>query len=409
MTASLLIIGTELVRGVIADGHVRLIAGDLDRLGWRVRKVVIVPDDGSIRAELAAMAAQDDLVVVTGGLGPTSDDLTRRAVAEVASRPLKQDADTVAWLKEKLGSRYGGSNEVQTWFPEGFRTIENPNGTARGFWGRAGHAVVACLPGPPREMDPMWEERVLPLVADLFHGGDAGRSEYSVFLVPEAKLEDVCASLDVSGVRWGTRFQDYRISLYLTGGKTDRDRFAALLADALGPGLLERGDVEAVDLLDDALLAAGGMISGAESCTGALVAKLLTDRPGSSAWFWGCAATYANEAKHRLLGVPEEILDGVGPVSSSCALAMAEGIRKASGTLVSYATTGYAGPTGDDVGLVWFGFSGEGMESQAVPLRFAARGRDQIRRKAAVAALILARAYLAGNRLLDMVSGWQYI
>lgn len=223
---------------------------------------------------------------------------------------------------------------------------------------------------------------------------------YSLYLVAETQRRKLLSVLPASST---LREEDYRLVVETEDG----DVLSGLQA-LLGPGRVEKGDVEAVTLLENELLERKLMISGAESCTSGLVAKLLTDRAGSSSWFWGTACTYANEAKHELLGVDQKILDGAGPVSEACAKAMAEGIRGRSRTFLSYATTGYAGPTGEDVGLVWFGFSKEGSASQAVPLRFPSADRDEIRRLAAVSAVLLARFYLEGNDLIDIVRGWQY-
>lgn len=412
-TVSICIIGTELTRGVITDKHGSMLASSLSRLGYDVEAITIVPDDGTIAPVLEESVKGCDVLIVTGGLGPTSDDLTRSSIAKLAGVPLVQDKSVYDWLYKKVGERIHGANLAQTMFPEGFLPIDNPNGTAPGFRGiiPSGEKEVVCIamPGPPREMDPMFQNLVVPYLVALRGHDDTGRDEYSVFLIGESKLEELCEQVGIDGVAWGTRFQDYRISLYLTGEEGRRKAFASRLKELTGPCLVVDGDHEAVSLLEDRLSEGKRTVTTAESCTGGLVGKLLTDKAGSSAWFWGGALTYANEAKRKMLGVSEGVLSSVGPVSEECALAMAEGIRTESESDLSISTTGFAGPTGEDVGKVWFGFAGKGMEPQAVCLHFTSYGRDSVRRKAAVASFLLASAFLDGVRLLDIVCKWQYI
>jgi len=412
-TVSLIIIGTELTRGIIGDKHGQVISTELSHLGYSVQKIIIVPDDGSIQGVLGDCIGQSDVVLVTGGLGPTSDDMTRKAIADAAAVALVKNEAAYAWLYAKVGERIHGANEIQTMFPSGFDPIPNPNGTAQGFWGviPEGNRQVVCIsmPGPPREMDPMFFDYVLPYLGKLRGHEDLSRDEYSSFLVAESKLEELCQKAAVPGVSWGDRFQDFRISLYLTGDAPKRQEFARKLRNLMGSELLVDGDVEAVSLLDDRLVSDKLTICCAESCTGGLLGKLLTDRAGSSDWFWGSLVTYANEAKHAVLGVGEDILSTYGAVSGECAIAMAEEALGKSGASLAISTTGFAGPTGEQVGLVWFGFARAGQASQAVKLEFSSYGRESIRRRASVAACLLAIRYLDGTRLLDTTNAWQYI
>lgn len=410
---SLIIIGTELTRGIIGDKHGQVISTELSHLGYSVERIIIVPDDGSIRKVLDDCVRDSDVILVTGGLGPTSDDLTRKVIADAAGVKLVRNREVYDWLYGRLGERIHGANEIQTMFPEGFDPISNPNGTAAGFKGSIvdgdRQVICVCMPGPPREMDPMFFGSVLPYLASLRGHADLGRDEYSSFLVAESKLEELCQKAAVPGVTWGDRFQDFRISLYVTGPADGRRRFVENLRALEGADLLANGDHEAVALLDDVLDERHLTIACAESCTGGLLGKLLTERPGSSDWFWGSMVTYANKAKHDILGVSDEVLSSVGPVSFECAIAMAEGALSRSGASVAVSTTGYAGPTGKEVGLVWFGFAAKGKESQAVGLRFTTYGRESIRRRACVASCILTVRYLGGVRLLDTTNTWQYI
>ncbi|MGE4583580.1 MAG: nicotinamide-nucleotide amidohydrolase family protein [Sphaerochaeta sp.] len=417
-SAALFIIGTELTRGVIADKHCQVLASQLTQLGYRVDRMVQVPDDGTIADVLKDCIDNCDLVVLTGGLGPTSDDMTRSIVASLAGVPLVRDQHTFEALYARIGERIWGANEQQTMIPQGFEAIPNPNGTAAGFRGFIpdGQRQIACvaMPGPPREMDPMFFDQVLPWLASLIGHDDFTRSEYSTFLIPEAKLEELCKSVTFNGLQWGTRFQDLKISLYLVGGTVDeRSRMASDLSALVGPSLLVEGDAMPVELLTDLLISRKETISCAESCTSGYVAKLLTDQSGSSAWFWGGAVTYANEAKQAMLGVQEATLAMHGAVSEACVLEMAEGMLLRSGTDWAVSVSGIAGPSGGTaekpIGTVWFGFAGKGRKSEAVAVHLTSYGRESVRRKASVVALILASQYIKGASLLDTVHKWQYI
>lgn len=418
ISAALFIIGTELTRGVIADKHCQVLASQLTQLGYRVDRMVLVPDDGTIGEVLKECIDTCDIVILTGGLGPTSDDLTRSIVARMANVPLVRDQATFDALYERIGERIWGANEQQTMIPQGFAAIPNPYGTAAGFMGiiEEGDREIVCIamPGPPREMDPMFFDQVLPYLAQLIGHDDFSRSEYSTFLIPEAKLDELCRQATFNGLQWGTRFQDLKISLYLVGGdKEEREEMALRLQDLVGPSLLVDGDIMPSQLLTDLLVERKETISCAESCTSGFIAKLLTDQRGSSAWFYGGAVTYANEAKMAMLGVREATLQTHGAVSEACVLEMAEGMLNRSNTDWALSVSGIAGPDGatseKPVGTVWFAFASKHRQSAAVKVQLTSYGRDSVRRKASVVALILASQYIKGACLLDTVKKWQYI
>ena len=421
--AAVCIIGSELVRGIITDAHGKLIASDLTRIGYDVTEILIVPDDGSIRPQLERLVHSTDLIITTGGLGPTSDDITRDVIAEVFKVALVVDEPAKAHLVSQVGEHLNRSNMRQVLIPEGFTVLPNDHGTAPGFC-RPG--CFYALPGPPREMAPMWAQQVMPaLRAGLGLVGEEQRLEVSALLVPESLLEEAC-SRAVSEIaaeggisleampHWGTRVQPYRISLYLQGS-TGELRSAVLerLRSLIGACRLPEGDVEAVSQLSGLLKERGLTIAAAESCTGGLTGSLLTEAPGSSAYFWGSFVTYDNRAKMRMLSVPASTLEEYGAVSSQTAAAMAEGALAASGTDASFSITGIAGPEGGSdgkpVGTVWFGFSSPGRPTQTVSCWFKPYSRASVRRRAAVCALLLLEQYIKGYKLLDIVGQWQYI
>lgn len=417
-TVSLCIIGTEITRGIIADKHANLIARELTNLGYEVNRITIVPDDGSLGIILEQMVRDADILLLTGGLGPTSDDMTRQLVADLAHVRLVRNEDAYRVLYERIGDRINGANVRQVCIPEGFRIIPNPKGTAPGFTGNikgSGKDVLCyAMPGPPIEMHEMFYGRILPELAEKIGKRSIGRDEYSCFLTPESKLEEVCESCARDAILWGTRVQEHRISLYLNGGTAEsRKAMAHDIAHLLGKGLLVEGDVEVMDLLATQLTSQDMLLSLAESCTGGLASKLMTDKAGSSNWLWGSVVSYANLAKERLLGVGLKTLATHGAVSGETVIEMARGLLERSDSDLSIAISGIAGPDGGTdekpVGTVWLGFATKTTHPIAVKVLFSSYGRSSVRRRAAVAAILLGYFHLKGDDLLDIVNTWQYI
>lgn len=414
-TAVILSAGTELTEGVIQDTHVRFLAAELSARGFTVLRGVQVPDSETLfRAELDRACADADLVLVTGGLGPTSDDLTREVVAAAAGVDLVFHPE--AWqriLDRFRGRTVADTNRKQATAPRGFPLIPNPNGTAPGFSGRVGAALVVALPGPPSELRPMFSADVAGLLAEAFGLGDAAAADMirgTALMVPESSLEEALRATRVDGVTWGTRVDEDRIAFSLRGaGREAREAaFGALLA-RLGPTRIRRGESRPAELLAAALEQAGTLLVTAESCTGGLVGKYMTDIPGSSRVYWGGWVVYSNPAKERMLGVDAGLLAAHGAVSREAVLAMARGALEASGAGVSVAVSGIAGPDGGTpdkpVGTVWVACCRQGGEPQAVRFAFSG-GRDMVRRRSAVAAMLFAESVLAGRDFLDSAAKW---
>lgn len=422
-TVSLCIIGTEITRGIISDKHGSLMARELTNLGYEVNRIVIVPDDGSLGPLLEQVVQEADIVLLTGGLGPTSDDMTRQVVADLAGVPLVQDEEAFQSLFERIGDRIHGANQRQVCLPQGYQIIPNPKGTAPGFSGLIhikegkdlAHDVLCfAMPGPPVEMHEMFYGRILPMLAERIGKNSIGRDEFSCFLTPESILEEICGECARDSILWGTRVQEHRISLYLNGGTpTSRDEMAKAIGERLGVGMLFKGNVEVMELLSDHLTANGMLVASAESCTGGLVGKLMTDKAGSSSWFWGSVVSYANRAKELLLGVPADTINQFGAVSEEVVLCMAAGLLERSDANLTISISGVAGPDGGSfekpVGTVWLGFAGDVKPASAVKLVFSSYGRSSVRRRAAVAAILLGYFYAKGDDLLDIVRTWQYI
>lgn len=413
-TAVIISAGTELTEGIIQDAHVRYIASELTSLGFTVRRGVQVPDDMALyRVELARAIQDSSLVVITGGLGPTSDDLTREIVAEAAGVPLEFHQE--AW--DALVARFPGravsaTNRKQALAPRGFGLLPNPNGTAPGFQGNLGGALIVALPGPPSELRPMFSASVLPLIA----GRDGRAAETDVLwgtalMVPESSLEEALRAGSAGpGVRWGTRVDEDRIVFSIRGGLAEeREALLGSLATRLGAVRVRRGETRPAQLLTDALLERRALLCVAESCTGGLIGKYMTDLPGSSRVFWGGFLSYSNEAKTKLLGVRASLLAEHGAVSEEAAVAMAVGALEASGTDAAISVSGIAGPEGGTpekpVGTIWMAVALRQGGCAARPFTFSG-SRDMIRRRTAVAAMLFAEARILGREFLDMRAKW---
>lgn len=412
MNAALCLIGTELTRGIIQDTHTKLIASHLDSLGYDISQISIIPDDGTVGVLLEELAAGTDVIICTGGLGPTSDDITRDLIARAAGVPLVEDAEALLHLEQLISRAAGNANRRQIMIPQGFTLMSNPLGTAPGFFGRIGRARVFCLPGPPAEMERMFTYEVLPRISC---GNEAFEAplELSAFLIPESQLEELCEAAKVDGVSWGTRVQSLKISLYLRGGgQSDQLLMVRRMQELAGAQRVRLGGASLAERVIDQLKSAGLTCVFAESCTGGMAGTVLTDVPGSSAVFWGSYVSYADGAKQEMLGVRKETLEAHGAVSEEAVLDMAAGALKRSTADISCAVSGIAGPGGGTdekpVGTVCFAVAGRDREPVSLQWKWGYPRRDLIRRRAVIMSLLLLEAYASGGRVLDIVQDWQY-
>jgi nicotinamide-nucleotide amidase len=411
--AIILSVGTELTEGIIQDSHVRFLAAELHALGFAVRRGMQLPDDAAaFRTELARATDEAALVIVTGGLGPTTDDLTREVTAGLAGVPLEFHQE--AW--DRILARFAGrtvpeSNRKQATAPAGFVLLPNANGTAPGFHGRIGRALMAALPGPPGELRPMFMDLVVPLLRERFAlGAPTQVLRGTAFMTPESALEEALRASRREGVSWGTRVEEDRIAFSLRGGAAEeREAFFRDLVAALGTVRVCREEIRPARLLLEALASSGLMLATAESCTGGLVGRYLTDVPGCSRWYWGGVISYADAAKERLLDVPSAVLARHGAVSAESACAMARGALAVSGAGLSLAISGIAGPDGGTtdkpVGTVWIATARPAAPPEVVACRFSGN-RDAVRRKAAVAGILAATCAAAGRPFLDTTVTW---
>jgi nicotinamide-nucleotide amidase len=373
MTVALLSIGTELTRGDIANSNGAWLARELTQLGFDVVAIDTVDDDAErIVQALARLTARHSIVICTGGLGPTTDDLTTACVAKALGTDLELHAPSVEAIAQrlaKMGRSLSDSNKKQAYFPKGATILPNDWGTAPGFSVRLGQAKLYFLPGVPHEMMALFEHRV---VSDL--GIPKERAPFEILLrsygLPESTLNDrldgIAQSYDVV-IGYRVRFPEIDIKVHAQGvdggaAQTRAELAADAIVERVSSVVYGRGETTLPRVIGELLMSEKLNLSVAESCTGGLVASLLSGEPGASRWFQGGIVAYSNEAKTRLLGVDPAILQTKGAVSLEVAEAMAVGACQALGTEVAIGITGVAGPSGGSpgkpIGTVCFGMHG---------------------------------------------------
>jgi len=363
VSAAIIAVGSELLTPTRLDTNSLSITAVLNELGIAVRGKSIV---GDVRADIAAAigAALDrvDLVVLSGGLGPTDDDVTREVAADVLGRPLEEDAALVERLRARFASRQLQMPEInrrQAMVPQGAEIVPNPHGTAPGLWMTHGDKVLLLLPGPPRELEPMMKavarERLEPRAGTtrLFSGmvRVAGQSESHAEQLAQPVYERWRAAGEAIEVT--TLAAPGSIDFHVTvraGTRAAGERAVAdalaVLCEAFGEHAYARDERGMEQVVGELLRSRGYRLATAESCTGGLLASRLTDVPGSSAYLDRAVVVYSNQAKVDLLDVPAELLAEHGAVSEPVALAMAAGIRQHAGASIGIGITGIAGPDG---------------------------------------------------------------
>lgn len=410
--AAILSLGTEITNGIINDTHGRFLSAELSAMGIRVERICQMRDDPENIPVVRELVGNHELVIITGGLGPTSDDMTREAIAEAAGVPLRFDEELWGLLTGRYRLSVAEANRKQAFVPEGFHVVPNPLGSAPGLWGHIEGCLLCALPGPPRELEPMFVQSIREVIAEQLHLSIPEEIEASSFLIPEAMLEDACQRSADGVVSWRTRFQPYRISLYIGGGEREQqESFLRSLQEHFGYGLIQPGNIEPARIVFEALREKGWRLTTAESCTGGLIGSLLTEIPGVSSYFWGGFVTYDNQAKERELGVKRTTLEHYGAVSEETALEMAVGALQRSETDIAVAVTGVAGPEGGTaekpVGIVWIAVACSDGQKMAWRFDFGNR-RNAVRRRTAVAALLLVDLMAREPNRLDMVKHWHY-
>ena len=375
MQAEVINTGSELLLGLVTNTHLGYLAGELAPCGITVARQVCVPDGPPIREALAAALDRADVVFTTGGLGPTTDDITREAAAELLGLPLLPDEEILSGIRERFARRglpMADRVARQAMVPVGAEVLPNPNGTAPGLYfppavlgsRRARHLFL--LPGPPRELRPMTQDYVLPkLGAVLPASSRLERRIYRLTGIGESQVEErIGEKLEARGdLEVGYCARPSEVDFRLIGPSGLLAQIEPEIRAVLGEWIYSEGEsLEAaiVRLLGDKHLT----LATAESCTGGSLAGRITNVPGASDVFLAGYVTYANEAKENTLGVPSELLAVHGAVSEPVAGAMAEGARRVSGAKFALSTTGIAGPGGGTenkpVGTVYLGLASAG-------------------------------------------------
>ncbi len=410
MKISTLSIGDEVIFGEIVDTNAPHIAARLYDEGFKVRQHLCVGDsEPDIIEAVEALAGHNDFVIATGGLGPTVDDLTARAVARATGRRLILNDDALAHLKERyraMGRELLRASEKQALLPSKSTLIPNPLGTACGFIVPHKGSFLLFLPGVPVEMKKMLEETVIPFIISRSRQSSLVKTRFlRVFGLSEPQTEELLRGLsrpdDGLTIAYCVDFPEIEVKLRGQGEDEAMLQEALLLMEQqvrerLGDHVVALGE-ETIDTVVAALFREKGVtLSLAESCTGGLVAKRITDMAGSSAYFLEGAVTYGNAAKTRQLQVPVELLEKEGAVSAAVAMAMARGIRRASGSDIGLAVTGIAGPDGGSedkpVGTVFVALAGR---SDCTAKRYRFNGsRDRIRALTAFTAMDWLRRHL---------------
>lgn len=404
MTAAVLCIGTELTRGELVDTNGPWLASRLTELGFQVTAVDTVPDDeAEIIAALRRLAERATVLVCTGGLGPTTDDMTAAAVAKALGVSLVQHEPSLEAIHrrvERAGRTMSPSNAKQADLPDGAVALSNAVGTAPGFAVFIGNCRAYFAPGVPRELEHLWEAHIAPRLQSVAVI-TSHQIRLRTFGLPESVVGEKLAGIEDQhpGLTIGYRatFPEVEVKVHVRAATQNDARHIATVAAEevrirLGAAVYGEGGDTFPVAIGRALRSRGWRLAVAESCTGGLVGHLLTRAPASD-FFVGGGIVYANSAKTRILGVNEETLRAHGAVSGEVARAMAEGIRRAAESDVALAVTGIAGPTGGTpekpVGLVYWAVAHPG--GTTVTSRVLLGDRSQIQRLAAFIGLSLVR------------------
>ncbi len=384
MIVELINTGSELMLGRTLNTHQQWLCRRLADLGYVVTRQVSVPDTGpAIEQAVRESLGRADLILVTGGLGPTSDDLTRDLIAQLLERPLREDPAIMAQLRGFFASRnrpMPERNRVQALVPEGATVLPNPHGTAPGlamevrpnpFREGGEPAWLVMLPGPPRELRPMFSEVVAPLILRVL----PLRSEYVCRTLRTtglgesalaARITQPLQSLVEQGLELGYCAHPGRVDVRLAAYGEAASRLVhageSVVREELGAYLFAEGDEELESVIIRSLNEREATLAVAESCTGGCIVHRLTNVPGASAVLLAGLVTYSNEAKQKFLGVSAELLAEHGAVSEAVARAMAEGVRQQNRTTYGLSVTGIAGPSGGSpakpVGTVFVALAG---------------------------------------------------
>lgn len=408
MKAEIIAVGSELLTPDRVDTNSLFLTAELNKLGIEVtRKGVVGDKRADIRDALALAMARADVVIATGGLGPTEDDLTREIAAELLGRKLESNTEVLRGIQERfrrIGRQMAEVNARQAMVPEGALVLENSRGTAPGLWLEAdGHSLI-LLPGPPGELQAMFARQVAERLAKRSGGVRQVTREMRVAGMTESDVDQRIAPIytTYSDVHTTILAAPGEIQIHLRAWSADSQGMARVLDEmverismALAENIFTTNGESLEQVVADTLTLNAATISTAESCTGGLLAERLTRTPGSSNYFLGGVVSYSNELKSAWVDVPAEIIESRGAVSPEVAVALADGIRLRTGSTLGVGITGVAGPGGGTpekpVGLVHIALA-DGAKPRERELHFPG-DRDRVRWQASQTALDMVRRY----------------
>lgn len=408
MRAEIIAVGSELLTPYRLDTNSLFLTAELNRLGLRViHKTVVGDNPEEMRASFRHALDQADVVVSCGGLGPTDDDRTRETVADLLGRSLRLDQAVLQKIQERF-RRFGRAmpeiNARQAMVIEGATVLPNPRGTAPGLWIEAQNRILILLPGVPYELRALFEAEAKPRLARLGIGERLFARDLRIVGLPESDVEQRVSPLyaqypdtetTILASPTGIQLHPRIWSDDATTAEAVLDEMVERMVLALGEHLFSTRGEALEEVVARVLTENRATIAVAESCTGGLLAERLTNVPGSSAYFLGGVVCYSNELKASFVGVPPELIEAKGAVSSEVALALADGIRKRTGATLGVGVTGIAGPAGGTpekpVGLVHIGIADE-QGPRERSSRFVG-DRDRIRQLATQSALDSVRRY----------------
>jgi competence/damage-inducible protein CinA-like protein len=409
MRAILINTGTELLLGDVQDAHLAFIAREILPLGLRIEEHRTVPDSEVIRRTLTELFPHCEILFVTGGLGPTTDDITREMVAESLGLELNQDPKLLAWLQKRLqirGIKWTSGIARQADVLAGARVLPNENGSASGYYlganinPRIPSPHVFVLPGPPRELQPMFTKFAMPILKSIIEvPSQVGRRSYSIAGMGESLVEKAIGEkvLTIPGIELGYCARPGEVEVRVIGDRKAIQAADVIIRGALGLSVFSDNDEALEEVVVRLLKQRKETLATAESCTGGLIANQITNVSGASEVLVAGYVTYANSAKSDVLNVDSKLIDKHGAVSETVARAMAEGARTRAASTYGLATTGIAGPTGGSdekpVGTVYIALASEDSDTGARKFLFPT-DRETFKQLAAQAALDLLRRRL---------------
>ena len=383
MRVALINTGTELLLGDVQDAHLAFIAREIFPLGLRIEERRTVPDTDAIGRTLAELFPRCEILFVTGGLGPTSDDITRETTADLLELELRQDPELLESLRRRLqlrGIKWAAGIARQADVPAGAQVLPNENGSAPGFYLKANinprisspHLFV--LPGPPRELQPMFRKYAMPILRSIAPSSAIEQRVYKIAGMGESSVEEAISEevLGIPGIELGYCARPGEVDVRIIGNPDAIQQADAIIRSALALSIFSTADDTLEEVVVRLLAKRNQTLATAESCTGGLIANRITNVPGASSVFIAGYVCYANQAKIDMLDVDPKLLEAHGAVSQTVARTLAEHARVCAASNFALATTGVAGPSGGSaekpVGTVYVGLAS--TESETIVNKF---------------------------------------